>query len=110
MATIGSFTRNSNGSFAGNVKTLALQAHLKLEPMSRTSEHAPDYRVYSGNVELGAAWKKTAIESQRDYLSVTLDDPAFGAAIYARLVESAEPGVYDLIWNRPQRRDTRRRS
>ncbi|WP_425275516.1 DUF736 domain-containing protein, partial [Sinorhizobium medicae] len=38
-------------------------------------------------VELGAAWQKRSSESDRDYLSVKLDDPSFPAPIYATLAE-----------------------
>ncbi len=64
----------------------------------RTSDNAPDYRVYAGNFELGAAWKKIS-QAKRPYLSVTLDDPSFPATLYARLVEG-EDGTHDLIWSR----------
>jgi len=39
------------------------------------------------NTEFGAAWKKTARETDREYLSVKLDDPSFPAPIYASLVK-----------------------
>lgn len=61
--------------------------------------HSPDYRIFAGNYELGAAWQKTS-QASRPYLSITLDDPSFPAAIYGRLVES-DGGSYNLIWSRP---------
>ncbi|MHC2618178.1 uncharacterized protein (DUF736 family) [Bradyrhizobium huanghuaihaiense] len=36
---------------------------------------------------LGAAWQKTARDTERDYLSVKLDDPSFSAPIHASLIE-----------------------
>ena len=53
-----------------------------------------------GTTEFGAAWKKTARETGRDYLSVKLDDPSFPAPIYASLVEGEEQGTFALIWSR----------
>ena len=38
-------------------------------------ERGPDFRIVAGNVEFGAAWKKTSNEG-RDHLSVKLDDPS----------------------------------
>ena len=55
------------------------------------------------NIELGAAWQKTAKESERDYLSVKLDDPSFPAPIYATLIEVDGQDGLQLIWSRPNR-------
>ena len=50
--------------------------------------------------EFGAAWKKTARETDREYLSVKLDDPSFPAPIYASLVKGEGDDAYTLIWSR----------
>ena len=103
MATIGTFTKQEDGAYAGAIKTLTLnvkQASLRLA--EKDNEKAPDFRVFAGQTEFGAAWKKTSREN-RDYLSVTLDDPSFPAPIYANLVD-AEEG-YSLIWSRRRRED-----
>jgi uncharacterized protein (DUF736 family) len=50
--------------------------------------------------EFGAAWKKTARETQREYLSVKLDDPSFPVPIYASLVEAEDGEAHNLIWSR----------
>ena len=52
------------------------------------------------NVEFGAAWKKTARDSDREYLSVKLDDPSFPAPIYASLVKVEGDEGFTLIWSR----------
>ena len=98
MATIGTFTRTADG-FTGTVKTLSISAKITFRPAEKTSDKAPDYRIYTRAVELGAAWKKCSTEG-RDYLSVKLDDPSFPAPIYATLVEAEEPGSHILIWSR----------
>ncbi len=98
MATIGTFTKTGE-SFTGAVKTLSINAKATIKPADKTSDKAPDYRVFAGsNVEFGAAWKKTSNEG-RDYLSVKLDDPSFPAPIYATLVEG-EDDSHVLIWSR----------
>jgi uncharacterized protein (DUF736 family) len=38
-------------------------------------------------LEFDAVWKKTARETDREYLSVELDDTSFPAPIYASLVK-----------------------
>src|SRR3546814_8854023 len=83
----------------GTVRTLNVNVKVKFVPNDKTSDKGPDYRVLAGNYELGAAWAKTS-QADRPYLSVSLDDPSFPAAIYARLVES-DDGSYSLIWSRP---------
>jgi uncharacterized protein (DUF736 family) len=97
MATIGTFTKIENG-FTGAVKTLSLNVIAKFVPAEKESNKAPDFRILTGNVEFGAAWKKTA-QNGRDYLGVRLDDPSFAAPIFANLVEG-EDANHTLIWSR----------
>ena len=59
MATIGTFTSNGNG-FSGSIRTLALNAKAKLVRVENPSEKGPHFRIFASNVELGAAWQKTA--------------------------------------------------
>lgn len=56
-------------------------------------------------MELGAAWQKRSEQTDRDYLSVKLDDPSFPAPIYATLSEVEVEGEtgFQLIWSRPNR-------
>ena len=104
MATIGTFTKAGNG-FTGTVKTLTLNVKtVKLVPTEGDSERGPDFRIFAGATEFGAAWKKTARETQREYLSVKLDDPSFAAPIYANLFDDEDGEGYSLIWSRPNTR------
>ena len=103
MATIGAFHKQDDGSFNGAIKTLTLNVKpAVLRPAEKTGDQAPDFRIYTGAVEFGAAWKKTSREN-REYISVKLDDPSFPAPIYASLVD-AEDG-YSLIWSRSRNAD-----
>ena len=98
MATIGTFTKTANGDITGTVKTLTLNVKAaRLRANDKTDDKAPDFRIFSGQTEFGAAWKKTS-QQNRDYLSVKLDDPSFPAPIYASLVEI--DGGHSLIWSR----------
>lgn len=97
MATIGTFT-HADGAYSGAIRTLSLNVrNAQLRPNDKTDDKAPDYRMFSGTIEFGAAWKKTS-QANRDYLSVKLDDPSFPAPIYASLVET--DGGFSLIWSR----------
>ncbi len=97
MAAIGTFTAQGDG-YTGSIKTLTLNVKsATLKPNEKSDEKAPDYRIFAGQTEFGAAWKKTSREN-REYLSVKLDDPSFPAPIYASLVEIE--GGQSLIWSR----------
>jgi uncharacterized protein (DUF736 family) len=99
MATIGSFTAGKDG-YTGTIRTLTVNVKASIVANDRkASEGAPDFRVYAGRAELGAAWKaKTSGDQPRDYLSVLLDDPSFPEPIRAALFE--EDGAAFLVWNR----------
>ncbi|NKM35912.1 DUF736 domain-containing protein [Rhizobium laguerreae] len=102
MATIGTFTANENG-FTGSIRTLTLNVKARIARVDSPSDKGPHFRIYAGNVELGAAWQKRSGESDRDYLSVKLDDPSFPAPIYATLSEVEGEDDYQLIWSRQNR-------
>jgi uncharacterized protein (DUF736 family) len=87
--------------YAGTVKTLTLNVKARMTPVEKTNDKAPDFRIYAGRgeVEFGAAWRKTSNEG-REYLSVKLDDPSFPSPIYASLVEVEGEDGLSLIWSR----------
>ena len=99
MATIGIFTANADGSFTGDIDTLALKLKkVQIRPVAdKPSDKAPDFRITCGKADLGAAWTKTS-RDKNVYQSVRLDDPSFGQAINAALVEIE--GVPTLVWSR----------
>ena len=99
MATIGTFTANSKGEIAGVIKTLTLNTKAVFRLVEKDGEKSPDFRVSVGDMDIGAAWKKTSREG-RDYISVKLDDPSFPAPVYATLSETDTAGEYALIWSR----------
>lgn len=102
MATIGTFTANGNG-YTGTVRTLALKIKATFTPVENPSDRGPHFRIVAAGIELGAAWKKVAQETGREYLSVKLDDPSFPAPIYANLIEVEGESELQLIWSRPAR-------
>jgi uncharacterized protein (DUF736 family) len=103
MATIGVFHKDDAGNYSGAIKTLTLNVKAAtLRKVEKDNDKAPDFRLFAGDTEFGAAWKKTS-RDDRNYLSVKLDDPSFPAPIYASLVE-ADDG-YALIWSRSRTTD-----
>ena len=103
MPVIGTFKADKDG-YAGTIRTLSLNAKLRIVANDqKQSASAPDFRVFAGTTEVGAAWRKTSAEDQTSYLRVRLDDPAWPQPIWGVLLESTEDGLVRLIW----RRDTR---
>lgn len=97
MAAIGNFIAQGDG-YTGSIKTLNLNVKAAaFRANEKGDDKAPDYRIFSGTTEFGAAWKKTS-QQNREYLSVKLDDPSFPAPIYASLVETDDG--HSLIWSR----------
>jgi len=104
MPAIGQVTKQKNGNFKGQLKTLSFRAPIDilLNP-SKSSDSQPDYRVYSGNIDVGAGWRKKSKTSGEDYISLSLADPAFGPKkLYANLGRTAgqdDQDLYAVIWN-----------
>ena len=58
MAQIGSFTLN-DGKYTGTIRTMTINVKASLIPVKdKRSSDAPDYRVFAGGAELGAAWRE----------------------------------------------------
>ncbi|MEZ7272916.1 DUF736 domain-containing protein [Sphingobium sp. 10 DY56-G10] len=98
MAIIGTFTKTTDG-FAGTIKTLTLNVKTTFRPSVKENDKAPDFRLFQGAAEFGAAWAKTSAAGS-DYMSCKLDDPSFPAPIYASLVAAEDGETYNLIWSR----------
>ena len=88
LATIGTFTAGKDG-YAGTIRTLTISVKARIVANeAKKSNAAPDFRVYAGRAELGAAWKqRTSGDKPRNYLSVLLDDPSFAGARPSRVVQ-----------------------
>lgn len=98
MTTIGRFTKTSDGSFHGAIRTLTLNVKgVEIRPVELTADKAPDHRVLAGQTEIGAAWTITRPDKP-PCLSVRIDDPSLPAPLFALLVE-AEAG-HELRWSR----------
>ena len=98
MATIGSFTKQENGGYDGTIETLILKIRVTFEPLTKTNDKSPDFRLVSGTSDVGAAWSRTSQKSR--YLSVSFDDPSFPAPVNCRLVKVGVEHGYSLIWDR----------
>ena len=103
MSQIGTFSKATDGSYRGCIRTLLLRVDLEIRPIAQpkpASCLAPSHLVYAGELEVGAAWSRTSEDGQ-PYLSVKLDDPTLLAPIHLTLGRGAADGELIAIWVRP---------
>lgn len=100
MAQIGAFTLK-DGTWTGTIRTMTINVKAQLVPTKDKSKGAPDFRLYAGGAELGAAWRETGKDGQTPYLAVKLDDPGFAQPMRAAFFENAKDGTGVMVWNRP---------
>jgi len=103
MPAIGYVTKNDDGSFKGQLKTLSISAEIAIVGnRSKSADTQPDYRVLSDGVEIGAGWNRRSETSGRDHVSLSLAAPEFGPRrLYANLGQAAggPEDRFAVIWN-----------
>ena len=103
MPAIGYVTKDENGAFKGQLKTLSIRAEISIVPNARkATDTQPDYRVVSGDVEIGAGWNRRSETSGKDYVSLSLAAPEFGPRrLYANLGQAGgeRDDRFAIIWN-----------
>jgi len=99
---IGSFTLSKDGGWIGSIRTLTLDAKLRIVPNDdRASEKAPAFRVLLGNTRIGDAWEaRTTGDTSKTYLRLRLDDPSLLEPISVALFPTDEGDKARLVWNR----------
>jgi uncharacterized protein (DUF736 family) len=109
MATLGELTRQDDGAYTGELRMLSFHTQLRMVPITRPHDKAPDFRLYGRSpngkaVDVGAAWTKTGRETGETYVSLKIDIPELPQVYYATLGRAAEqddPDCMAIIWNRP---------
>ena len=104
MTAIGYVTKNDNGSYKGQLRTVSIRADIDIIPnRDKTADTHPDFRVMTQGVEIGAGWIRRGENSRKDYVSLSLAAPEFGPRkLYANLGRAAgqdDDSVFALIWN-----------
>jgi uncharacterized protein (DUF736 family) len=102
MAVIGTFTPAKDGGWVGTIRTLTIDAKVRLVPNDdRTSKKAPAFRVFVGSARIGEAWEaKTGGLSPKNYLRVKLDDPILTQPIDAAMFVSESGDAAQMLWSR----------
>ena len=101
MAQIGSFTLK-DGKYTGTIRTMTVNVKAQLVPNKDKTNGGPDFRIYAGGAELGAAWREESKDGETPYLSVKLDDPSFAAPMRAAFFENEKDGTGVMVWSRPK--------
>lgn len=103
MPAIGYVSRQNDGSFKGQIKTLSVNADIQIVPNRGKMGEQPDYRVLAGSVELGGGWIRTGEVSRREYIRLSMSAPELGdRTLYANLGRAAgqdDDDTYAIIWN-----------
>ena len=91
--TLGTFSKQDNGTFTGTLRTLNVSAAISIVPVNKHSDIAPDYRVYAGQrYEVGAGWSQVAKTSGETYVNLKIAAPEFGPSwVRCRLVKLENP-------------------
>lgn len=104
MPAIGYVTKQTNGAYKGQLKTLSIRAEIDILPNpAKSGDSQPDFRVMTQGVEIGAGWVRTGESSGKDYVSLSLAAPEFGPRkLYANLGRAAgqdDDDLFAVIWN-----------
>jgi len=104
MAQIGTFTAK-DGSYTGTIRTMTINVKAQLVPnkdkgKGKGSDGAPDFRLYAGGAELGAAWRQASKDGEKPYLAVKLDDPSFAEPVRAAFFENEAESTGVMVWKR----------
>lgn len=104
MPAIGHVTKQANGGYKGQLRTLSIRAEIDLMPNTgKTAENQPDFRVLTKGYEIGAGWVRRGETTGKEYVSLSLAAPEFGPRkLYANLGRAAgqdDDDVFAVIWN-----------
>jgi uncharacterized protein (DUF736 family) len=104
MTAIEYVTRDDNGGYRGQLKTVSIRADIDMIPNRDKSAKAhPDFRVVTQGVEIGAGGIRHGESSSKDDASLSLAAPKFGPRkLYANLGRAAgqdDDSLFAVIWN-----------
>jgi uncharacterized protein (DUF736 family) len=96
------FFKATNGGYEGKITTLLHNMAVTFERViDRTNEKAPAFHIYSGELQIGAAWERKSKKSGAKYLGVSLEDPTFSAGYYNLYRNDGVEDGYKLVFERP---------
>ncbi len=104
MANALGYVTETDAGFEGNLAMMSLNAPIRIvKNAEKTEETQPDFRVFAGErgADIGGGWLRKAASSGREYVSLTLADPAIGPRkLYANLAPVKDrDGRHVILWN-----------
>lgn len=103
MPAIGRVHRQNDGTYKGQLATLSIRQNIQFTKNRKTAESQPDFLIMAHEIEIGAAWIRTAVSTGKDYVSISLAAPEFGnRTLYAKLgraAGSSDENDFAIIWN-----------
>jgi uncharacterized protein (DUF736 family) len=102
MPTIGHATKQPDGSYKGELRTLAIHAALEILPnRAKPNEVRPDYRVLADGLEIGSGWLRRSESSGNIYVSLSIAAPVFGPRrLYLTLdqAKGQDDATFAIVW------------
>lgn len=102
MSTIGHVTKQPDGSYTGELRTLSIRTALEILPnRAKRKEVRPDYRVLADGLDIGSGWLRRGEASGKVYVSLSLAAPEFGPRrLYATLdqAKGQDDANFTIIW------------
>lgn len=103
MGAIGMVSGTIEKGFVGEIRTLSVRAAIEIRPnRGKGRDIQPDFRIWSDDVEVGAAWLRVGRLSGEPYVSLALEAPEFGQRrLYANLARAGDdhPDCYAILWS-----------
>jgi uncharacterized protein (DUF736 family) len=105
MPAIDFVTKQKDGAYKGELKTLTICTPIEIRPNRRKSDNRhPDFLVYAANsVEIGTARKRIGRVSEVEYIAVTIATPEIGLRTLevnlGRAADQDDPNVLAIMWN-----------
>lgn len=104
MANALGYVTETETGFEGNLALVSLTTPIRIVKNDmKTSDMQPDFRIFagSGGSDIGGGWFRKANVTGREYVSLTLADPAIGPRkVYANLAPvKGDEGRHVILWN-----------
>ncbi len=103
---------NGNGTIEGRVITRQIDFTFLGKPTNSTNEKAPALELFAksrsgAEFKIGVAYEKEMKDGKDKFFSMSFDDPALDAPLYVTAFPSkdGEVGVYEIVWQRPRKKE-----
>jgi uncharacterized protein (DUF736 family) len=105
---IGTFTKNSSGTYTGRISTLTVAMTLALRTVQSANPRAPRFEILALSaarqwVQVGALFELSSNATGETFLNGKIEDPSLDKPLYISAFRQ-EDESYNIVWSRPTRR------